>query len=303
MKILITGGMGFIGLHLVDYLLKKGNKIIVLDNFSNSNKNLIKKIQNKNLRIIEGDIRKIDDIVNSMENQEVVIHLAAKISVNESIENPNETFDVNVNGTKNVLKACKQNNIKKLIVASSAAVYGEGDKKIKVKEEKKKNPISPYGESKMKMEEEIEKNNSSNEMDYIILRFFNIYGIGQTSEYAGVITKFLEKIKKNQSLTITGDGTQIRDFVSISDVICSINDAIGYNKSGIFNIASGNKITINELANLMIELSGKKLDIKNMADKQGEIKYSQANILLAKQKLGYVSKINLKEGIKKLLEK
>jgi len=180
MKILITGGMGFIGLHLVDYLLKKGNKIIVLDNFSNSNKNLIKKIQNKNLRIIEGDIRKIDDIVNSMENQEVVIHLAAKISVNESIENPNETFDVNVNGTKNVLKACKQNNIKKLIVASSAAVYGEGDKKIKIKEEKKKNPISPYGESKMKMEEEIEKNNSSNEMDYIILRFFNIYGIGQT---------------------------------------------------------------------------------------------------------------------------
>lgn len=302
MKILITGGMGFIGLHLVDYLLKKGNKIIVLDNFSNSNKNLIKKIQNKNLRIIEGDVRKIDDIVNSMKNQEIVIHLAAKISVNESIENPNETFDVNVNGTKNVLKACKQNNIKKLIVASSAAVYGEGDKKIKVKEEKKKNPISPYGESKMKMEEEIEKNNSSNEMDYIILRFFNIYGIGQTSEYAGVITKFLEKIKKNQSLTITGDGTQIRDFVSISDVICSINNAIGYNKSGIFNIASGNEITINELANLMIELCGEKLNIKNIADKQGEIKYSQADTLLAKQKLGYISKINLKEGIKKLLE-
>ena len=302
MKILITGGMGFIGLHLVDYLLKKGNKIIVLDNFSNSNKNLIKKIQNKNLRIIEGDVRKIDDIVNSMKNQEIVIHLAAKISVNESIENPNETFDVNVNGTKNVLKACKQNNIKKLIVASSAAVYGEGDKKIKIKEEKKKNPISPYGESKMKMEEEIEKNNSSNEMDYIILRFFNIYGIGQTSEYAGVITKFLEKIKKNQSLTITGDGTQIRDFVSISDVICSINNAIGYNKSGIFNIASGNEITINELANLMIELCGEKLNIKNIADKQGEIKYSQADTLLAKQKLGYISKINLKEGIKKLLE-
>ena len=152
----------------------------------------------------------------------------------------------------------------------------------------------------MKMEEEIKKNN---EMNCIILRFFNIYGIGQTSEYAGVITKFLEKIKKNQSLIITGDGTQIRDFVSISDVICSINDAIGYNKSGIFNIASGNEITINELANLMIELCGEKLNIKNIADKQGEIKYSQADILLAKQKLGYISKINLKEGIKKLLEK
>ena len=303
MKILITGGAGFIGKYLVKYLLENGENVSILDNFSNSDKKSMSLFEKNGVKIFEGDITDFNDVSKAIKNQEIVIHLAAKISVLESIKNPAETFRINVNGTKNLLAICKNNNIKKVIIASSAAVYGEGDKKIKVKEEKKKNPISPYGESKMKMEEEIEKNNSSNEMDYIILRFFNIYGIGQTSEYAGVITKFLEKIKKNQSLTITGDGTQIRDFVSISDVICSINDAIGYNKSGIFNIASGNKITINELANLMIELSGKKLDIKNMADKQGEIKYSQANILLAKQKLGYVSKINLKEGIKKLLEK
>jgi UDP-glucose 4-epimerase len=303
MKILITGGAGFIGKYLVKYLLENGENVSILDNFSNSDKKSMSLFEKNGVKIFEGDITDFNDVSKAIKNQEIVIHLAAKISVLESIKNPAETFRINVNGTKNLLAICKNNNIKKVIIASSAAVYGEGDKKIKVKEEKKKNPISPYGESKMKMEEEIEKNNSSNEMDYIILRFFNIYGIGQTSEYEGVITKFLEKIKKNQSLTITGDGTQIRDFVSISDVICSINDAIGYNKSGIFNIASGNKITINELANLMIELSGKKLDIKNMADKQGEIKYSQANILLAKQKLGYVSKINLKEGIKKLLEK
>ena len=302
MKILITGGAGFIGKYLVKYLLEKGENVSILDNFSNSDKKSTILFEKNGVKIFEGDITNFDDVSKATKDQEIVIHLAAKISVLESIKNPAETFRINVNGTKNLLAICKNNNIKKVIIASSAAVYGEGDKKIKVKEEKKKNPISPYGESKMKMEEEIEKNNSSNEMDYIILRFFNIYGIGQTSEYAGVITKFLEKIKKNQSLTITGDGTQIRDFVSISDVICSINNAIGYNKSGIFNIASGNEITINELANLMIELSGKKLDIKNMADKQGEIKYSQANILLAKQKLGYVSKINLKEGIKKLLE-
>ena len=302
MKILITGGAGFIGKYLVKYLLEKGENVSILDNFSNSDKKSTILFEKNGVKIFEGDITNFDDVSKATKDQEIVIHLAAKISVLESIKNPAETFRINVNGTKNLLAICKNNNIKKVIIASSAAVYGEGDKKIKVKEEKKKNPISPYGESKMKMEEEIEKNNSSNEMDYIILRFFNIYGIGQTSEYAGVITKFLEKIKKNQSLTITGDGTQIRDFVSISDVICSINDAIGYNKSGIFNIASGNEITINELANLMIELSGKKLNIKNIADKQGEIKYSQADILLAKQKLGYISKINLKEGIKKLLE-
>jgi len=302
MKILITGGAGFIGKYLVKYLLEKGENVSILDNFSNSDKKSTILFEKNGVKIFEGDITNFDDVSKATKDQEIVIHLAAKISVLESIKNPAETFRINVNGTKNLLAICKNNNIKKVIIASSAAVYGEGDKKIKVKEEKKKNPISPYGESKMKMEEEIEKNNSSNEMDYIILRFFNIYGIGQTSEYAGVITKFLEKIKKNQSLTITGDGTQIRDFVSISDVICSINNAIGYNKSGIFNIASGNEITINELANLMIELSGKKLNIKNIADKQGEIKYSQADILLAKQKLGYISKINLKEGIKKLLE-
>ena len=300
MKILITGGAGFIGKYLVKYLLEKGENVSILDNFSNSDKKSTILFEKNGVKIFEGDITNFDDVSKATKDQEIVIHLAAKISVLESIKNPAETFRINVNGTKNLLTICKNNNIKKVIIASSAAVYGEGEKGIKLKEETKKKPISPYGESKMKMEEEIKKNN---EMNCIILRFFNIYGVGQTSEYAGVITKFLEKIKKNQSLTITGDGTQIRDFVSISDVICSINDAIGYNKSGIFNIASGNKITINELANLMIELSGKKLDIKNMADKQGEIKYSQANILLAKQKLGYVSKINLKEGIKKLLEK
>ena len=300
MKILIIGGAGFIGKYLVKYLLEKGENVSILDNFSNSDKKSTILFEKNGVKIFEGDITNFDDVSKATKDQEIVIHLAAKISVLESIKNPAETFRINVNGTKNLLTICKNNNIKKVIIASSAAVYGEGEKGIKLKEETKKKPISPYGESKMKMEEEIKKNN---EMNCIILRFFNIYGIGQTSEYAGVITKFLEKIKKNQSLTITGDGTQIRDFVSISDVICSINDAIGYNKSGIFNIASGNKITINELANLMIELSGKKLDIKNMADKQGEIKYSQANILLAKQKLGYVSKINLKEGIKKLLEK
>ena len=303
MKILITGGMGFIGLHLVDYLLKKGNKIIVLDNFSNSNKNLIKKIQNKNLRIIEGDIRKIDDIVNSMENQEVVIHLAAKISVNESIENPNETFDVNVNGTKNILEACKKNNIKKLIVASSAAVYGENTSQIKLKEISKTNPISPYGESKMQMEQNVKKFALKHDIDYIILRFFNIYGIGQSLEYAGVITKFIKKIIKKESLQIFGNGSQTRDFVAIYDVIQSIHNASAYDKSGIFNIASGKIVTIKELAEQMISLSGEKLEIKFLTEKQGDIKHSEADISMAKNQIIYSPKFELKEGIKELLNK
>ena len=300
MKILITGGMGFIGLHLVDYLLKKGNKIIVLDNFSNSNKNLIKKIQNKNLRIIEGDIRKIDDIVNSMENQEVVIHLAAKISVNESIENPNETFDVNVNGTKNILEACKKNNIKKLIVASSAAVYGENTSQSKLKEISKTNPISPYGESKLLMENEINKFQIKNSnLKCIILRFFNIFGKGQSSEYAGVITKFIEKISTNESIEIFGDGLQERDFISVDDVIESILNAIKNGTGGTYNIGSGKTITINDLAKVIITLSKKNIKISHLPSKKGDIKFSGADITLAKNEIKYSPKFNL-EKIKEL---
>jgi len=301
MKILITGGMGFIGLHLVDYLLKKGNKIIVLDNFSNSNKNLIKKIQNKNLRIIEGDVRKIDDIVNSMENQEVVIHLAAKISVNESIENPNETFDVNVNGTKNVLKACKKNNIKKLIVASSAAVYGENTSQSKLKEISKTNPISPYGESKLLMENEINKFQIKNSnLKCIILRFFNIFGKGQSSEYAGVITKFIEKISTNESIEIFGDGLQERDFISVDDVIESILNAIKNGTGGTYNIGSGKTTTINDLAKVIISISKKNIKISHLSPKKGDIKFSGADITLAKNEIKYSPKFNL-EKIKELL--
>ena len=119
MKIVVTGGAGFIGLHLVNHLLKKENQITILDNFSNSDKNLTKILQHKNLKIIEGDIRKINDVNNCLKEQDMVIHLAAKISVSQSILNPSETFEVNVDGTKNVLEACKKNNIKKPILLLS----------------------------------------------------------------------------------------------------------------------------------------------------------------------------------------
>jgi UDP-glucose 4-epimerase len=302
MKILITGGMGFIGLYLVDYLLKKDNEITVLDNFSNSNKSLIKRIRNKNLKIIEGDIRKNDDILNSIKNQEIVVHLAAKISVDESIENPNETFDVNVNGTKNILEACKKNNIKKLIVASSAAVYGENTSQIKLKEISKTNPISPYGESKLLMENEIKKFQLKNtNLKCIILRFFNIFGNGQSPEYAGVITKFIEKISTNESIEIFGDGLQQRDFISIYDVIESVFNAIINGNNGTYNIGSGKTITINDLAKVIITLSKKNIKISHLPSKKGDIKFSGADITLAKNEIKYSPKFNL-EKIKELLQ-
>ena len=297
MKIIITGGAGFIGKHLVNYLLDKGNVITIFDNFSNSEENSMGYFIKNGVKVINGDIRKFEEILKETENQDILIHLAAKISVSESILNPSETFEVNVDGTKNVLEACKRSNIKKVIIASSAAVYGESVPKIKLKENTKTNPISPYGKSKLVMEQEIRKNN----INCIILRFFNIFGIGQTSEYAGVITKFIEMISTNKPLKIFGDGMQTRDFVSINDVVESIYDAIKNGKNGTYNIASGKAITINELAEFMISLSKKDLEIHHISEKHGNIRYSEADISLAKSEIKYVPKLGLNE-IKTLLE-
>ena len=301
MRILVTGGAGFIGKHLVKFLIENGNEVTIFDDFSNSEKDSVAFLVNMGAKIIEGDITKLEDIVNATSEYDIVVHLAAKISVEESIKRPSETFHINVDGTRNVFVACEKNHVKKLIVASSAAVYGEGIPGLKLTEKSKMNPISPYGQSKVKMEQEITEFASEYKINYIILRFFNIYGIGQTLEYSGVITKFLEKIKNNKPLKIFGDGMQTRDFVFIQDVINSIHNAISYNKNGIYNIASGKVITIKKLAELMISLSGKKLEIQYSPTKKGDIRYSQADISSAIDNLGYYPRFQLKEGIKALL--
>ena len=294
MKILVTGGAGFIGRHLVENLLKK-NEVTIFDNFSNSNETLISHLIKMGAKIIKGDITKLDEISNAAKNQEIIVHLAAIISVEESIKNPSKTFQINVDGTKNVIESCKKNNVKKIVIASSAAVYGEGVAKEKLIEDAKLNPISPYGKSKLVMEQESIKFASKNKIDCVILRFFNIFGVGQSSEYAGVITKFIKKINENKSLEIFGDGMQTRDFISVLDVVNSINNAISSKNNGIFNIASGKSVKIKELAEIMISLSGKKLEIKYFPSKKGDIKFSQANISLAKEKLQYLPKFGLEE--------
>ena len=300
MKIIVTGGAGFIGKHLIEFFITKGINITIFDNFSNSKKDSITYLKNQGVKIIEGDITKMQDINNAIKNHDIVIHLAAKISVQESIENPSETFQTNVEGTKNVLIACEKNNIKKIIVSSSAAVYGESEPKIKLTEKSEMNPISPYGESKVMMEREIRRFVENHDVNYVILRFFNIYGIGQSLEYAGVITKFIKKIEMNKPLEIFGDGMQTRDFVSIKDIVNSIYDAMENGKNGTYNIASGKGITIKKLAELMISLSKKDLKIIYNNTKKGDIRFSQADISLAKKELQYLPKYGV-ENIKNLL--
>ena len=235
-----------------------------------------------------------------MKNHDVVIHLAAKISVPASIKNPKLTFDVNVNGTQNVLDACLQNNITKIIATSTAAVYQNVLSETLLNETSSLKPLSPYGESKLGMENKILDFTSIHNIHATILRLFNVYGNGQSLEYAGVITKFLSAIKNNNSLIIFGNGNQTRNFVYIDDVINSIILSLNTHSSEIYNVGSNESISILELAKLMIKQSDKNLDINFMKSREGEIQFSQTSIQKIQTQLGFVSHFSISDGLKKL---
>jgi len=298
----VTGGAGFIGRHLVKSLLEKNYEVTIFDNFSNSSEDMISDLLDDGAKLVKGDITIQDQVSNVISGNDIVIHLAAKNSVEESIKFPKKTFFVNVDGTKNILNSCVKYNIKNIVTASSAAVYGE-TQNIPISENNKTYPLSPYGESKLKMEQLIQDFSKKHNLNSIILRIFNVYGKGQSPEFAGVITKLLEKITKNEPLEIFGDGVQTREFVSINDVVDAINLTISniQGKLDVYNIASGKSISINDLANLMILISGKDLKIIHYPQRKGEVRFSQANISLSKKELGFSPKIGLEQGIRNLI--
>lgn len=292
MKILVTGGAGFIGRHLVSAILDK-HQVTIYDNLSNSSEKEIIPLTNRGVKFIKGDILDFKKLLESSREIDVIIHLAAKSDVSDSIIHPEITNDTNVNGTINVLKCCVQNKIK-IIFASSAAVYGDCIK-LPITEKSKTEPLSPYGKSKLDAEEQIRKVRA----DAIILRLFNVYGEGQNDQYSGVISKFLKNISEDKPLVIYGDGNQTRDFISIYDVIDAFSCAISSENSGTYNIASGVSISINDLAKMMLEISGKNLEMIYKKEKLGEIKFSQCDISLA-QKLGFSPNIDLERGLRDL---
>ncbi len=300
----MTGGAGFIGRYCVRSFLKKNYQVTIFDNFSNSSEDMISNLLNEGANLIKGDITIQDQVSNAISGHDVVIHLAAKNSVEESIKFPEQTFNANVDGTKNILESCVKHNIKNLIATSSAAVYGE-TQNLPISENQKTSPSSPYGESKLKMEEYIQSFSKKHNLNSIILRIFNVYGKGQSPEYAGVITKFLEKISKNEPLEIFGDGLQTRDFISIQDVVKSFQNCIERlegNQGNVFNIGSGERLTIKSVAEQIINFSGKKIAMLNLKQKKGEIRNSWADISLAKKYLKYYPKVRFSEGIKNLIQ-
>ena len=304
MKIFVTGGAGFIGRHLLNSLLNKGNKVTIYDNFKNSSRNKITALLKNGALLVKGDVTDYKSLSKAIAGFDCVVHLAAEIDVQESIKSPEHTHHVNVTGTVNLLRACVVQKVPNVVAASSAAVFGN-PKDLPLSENSRTVPISPYGASKLAIESYMQAFSHSYDLNCITLRFFNVYGEGQSIAYAGVITKFMERIENNKPLTIFGDGSNTRDFVSIADVVQSIQNAIAKikgKKGNFYNIASGKYTTMEDLAKLMISISGKKLSIEYKKPKKSDIQHSQTSIWLAQRKLGYTPKINLKEGLERLLK-
>jgi len=303
MRIFVTGGAGFIGRHLVESLISKHHHVTIFDNFSNSSKSEISYLLKNEVQLISGDITEFESLEKSLKEYDFVFHLAAQINVAASISNPDYTNKVNVLGTKNLLDVCVKNQIKNTIVASSAAVFGE-PKNLPLTEKSPLLPISPYGKSKVSMEKLVKECSEKYNINCIILRFFNIYGKGQSDEYAGVISKFLKKIDENNNLIIYGEGSQTRDFLSVEDLVGALELAmenIDGKRGSCYNIGYGKSVSINELAKLMISLSGTILQTEHKPRKKGDINHSVTSIELARKELNFEPKTSLQNGIKKLL--
>jgi UDP-glucose 4-epimerase len=296
LRILVTGGAGFIGRYLAEHLLKD-NEITIYDDLSNSTREKIIPLINKGAKFVKGDILDFKLLSESSKNFDVTIHLAAKSDVSESVIHPEITSSVNVNGTINVLKCCAQNKIKKIIFASSAAVYGNC-KDLPITEKSKTEPLSPYGASKLSAENEIKNYAKEFGFDAIILRLFNVYGVGQNDLYSGVISIFLKNIVQNKPLVIYGDGEQTRDFVSIYDIVQAFDCAILSNGVKTYNIASGRSVSINKLCEIL--LTGEKFKVIYKEQKKGDIKNSVADVTLAEKELKFSAKKSLEDELTKL---
>jgi UDP-glucose 4-epimerase len=234
---------------------------------------------------------------------DVAVHLAAVVSVPFSVENPDVTFGVNVGGTLNVLRSCVNWRVKKLVFASSCAVYGEPES-LPVTEKTAVKPISPYAESKLAGEQYCCGFSDVRLMSTVAFRFFNVYGSRQgANEYAGVITKFVDWGRRSLPLVIYGDGLQTRDFVNVKDVVSAILFSMERSEADgkVVNVGSGEPTTINDLAKTVLDLCGSDKKVVYEDAREGDIKHSYADTRLAKQVLGYKPEVSLRDGLAELL--
>jgi UDP-glucose 4-epimerase len=320
-RVIITGGNGFIGKHVVKKLLScKQYSVVLISNTSNIGDKYLedrKLLRDLPLTYYDADIRDrkaISDIFLD-ERADTCIHLAAKISVADSIKNPDETMEINVKGTLNVLEACQNSQVNNFVFASSAAVYGDV-RELPISENHALRPLSPYGTSKMLAEQHILSYNKSKKIQNTIsLRIFNVYGNGQVSE-SDVVTKFARRLSKGLPPIIYGDGEHTRDFISVDDVADAIllsirameerknNNNYNLSSSPVFNIGTGTATSIKKLAQNMIAISGLELDpIYEQGNKDSRvILHSYADMTKARNALHFVAKKDFDKGLREILE-
>ena len=294
MKILVTGGAGFIGSHIVEYLVQRGDDVTILDNLNTGKIENLSKVNN-DINFVNGDIREYKLLERLVSDSDGVFHEAALASVQQSLKMQDEYFDVNVSGTENILKLAKEYGFK-VVYASSSSVYGN-PKQIPIKESDDRSTVNPYAQTKLETELLAEKYSEMG-VKVIGLRYFNVFGKRQSKEYAGVIKLFLDRIQQSKPPKINGDGLQTRDFVYIDDVvkanILAMDSDINYK---FLNVGSGLPISILDLANLVIDASGLSLKPIYCPALSGDIKTTQADLTSIKKLLGWQPKTELRDWL------
>lgn len=303
-NVLVTGGAGFIGSHIVEGMIKRGITTRVLDDFSTGSRENLEGIEG--IEVIEADIRDYDALRAAMERIEIVFHHAALASVSASVKDPVLSNSVNLDGTVKVLSAAKDAGVKKVVYAGSSSAYGDTPAQPKV-ESMREQPISPYAVNKTAGEKYCNVFSRIYGLETVVLRYFNVFGPRQdpSSHYSGVISLFIQKLLAGQRPIIYGDGEQTRDFVFVGNVVMA-NIFASVSRIGggeVFNVATGEKVSINRLLEIIMEL----LDIKNVKPiyrehRKGDLKHSLADIGKAQQAFGYWPVIGLREGLKRTID-
>lgn len=303
MRILVTGGAGFIGSHLIRRLLDGNNEVVVIDNFNDyyspeiKRSNIKEYMDDKRFKLIEDDIRSDLKSVFEQESIDQVIHLAARAGVRPSLVDPVLYHDVNVQGTLNLLECCKEFGIKKFIFGSSSSVYGVNKKTPFSENDSLDNPISPYAVTKIAGEQLSKIYNECFGINIICLRFFTVYGPSQRPEMA--IHKFTRMINEGKPIPFYGDGESGRDYTYIDDIIDGIVSCIDKDfKYEIVNLGDSRVVKLKEMVNIIETVLGKKAKLDQMSMQKGDVPITYADISKAKKLLGYEPKVKIEDGIK-----
>ncbi len=299
MRFVVTGGAGFVGSHLVKLLVREGHQVKVIDNLHTGKmRNLDEVIAD--IEFCELDIQDFDSMETELRDIDGVFHQAALTVVQDSFKMTDKYHSVNVDGTENIFKIAQKNDFK-VVYASSSSVYGHQDV-VPILENFDKKPINPYGKTKLDDEVLAEKY-AKQRVRIIGLRYFNIFGKGQTLEYAGVITKFLDRLRDKKSPIIFGTGSQIRDFIHVEDIAKANSLAMESDVSFTHaNIGTGNSISILELAKIMIDISGLKLEPIMEKALEGDIEKSQSDNSLARKLFDWKPEKRLEDWLKETIK-